>query len=143
MARLLARAALALAIAVLGASCERSTPASAHASADAGERPAARAPGRHPRSEIPDKALRVLRQIRETGRAPPGYVGGRRYANDGRDDGQQLDTTDARGRPIRYREWDVNPWREGVNRGPERLVTGSDGRSYYTRDHYRTFVEIQ
>ena len=42
----------------------------------------------------------------------------------------------------RHQEFDVNPYQRGVNRGAERLVVGSDGRAYYTSDHYRTFTEI-
>jgi len=30
-----------------------------------------------------------------------------------------------------------------MNRGPERIVTGSDGRAYYTSDHYTTFTEMK
>jgi guanyl-specific ribonuclease Sa len=45
--------------------------------------------------------------------------------------------------PITYREWDVNPNIKGVDRGKERLVTGSDGSAYSTRDHYDTFVRIR
>ena len=51
--------------------------------------------------------------------------------------------TDENGRRIKYREWDVNPLRPGVNRGAERLVTGSDGTAYYTDDHYATFKKIR
>lgn len=43
---------------------------------------------------------------------------------------------------ITYREWDVNPKIKGVDRGEERLVTGSDGSAYYTADHYQTFIHI-
>ena len=46
-------------------------------------------------------------------------------------------------RAIAYQEWDVNPKVEGVNRGTERLVTGSDGSAYVTADHYRTFTKIR
>ncbi|MEO6602124.1 MAG: ribonuclease domain-containing protein [Polyangiaceae bacterium] len=53
-----------------------------------------------------------------------------------------LPETDSAGNTIRYREWDVNRYQPGVNRGPERLVTGSDGSAYYTGDHYGTFVRI-
>ncbi len=45
--------------------------------------------------------------------------------------------------PITYKEYDVNPYQKGVNRGAERLVRGSDGRSYYTNDHYETFTLIE
>ncbi|MGO9868230.1 MAG: ribonuclease domain-containing protein [Rhodomicrobium sp.] len=42
-----------------------------------------------------------------------------------------------------YQEWDVNPRVPGVNRGAQRLVTGSDGSAYYTDDHYKTFTQIR
>lgn len=73
----------------------------------------------------------------------PGYVGGRDYRNLGLDGGTVLPRFDDRGRPIRYREWDVNRKIAGRNRGAERIVTGSDGRVYYTRDHYATFLRIR
>ncbi|MFM8931982.1 MAG: ribonuclease domain-containing protein [Gemmataceae bacterium] len=44
---------------------------------------------------------------------------------------------------MRYREWDVNPLRPGLNRGAERLITGSDGSAHYTLDHYDTFKKIR
>jgi guanyl-specific ribonuclease Sa len=56
--------------------------------------------------------------------------------------GQVLPKTDAKGNPITYREWDINPYKKGMNRGAERVVTGSDGKAYYTNDHYKTFTEI-
>ena len=42
--------------------------------------------------------------------------------------------------PSHTDKWDVHPYKKGVNRGSERVVTGSDGSSYYTQDHYMTFV---
>lgn len=42
-------------------------------------------------------------------------------------DGQVLPKSDPQGNPIDYQEWDVDQHQPGVNRGPERLVTGSDG----------------
>lgn len=69
----------------------------------------------------------------------PGYVGGRHFGNFEK----RLPQNDASGRRIHYREWDVNPLQPGVNRGPERLVTGSDGSAYYTRDHYLSFLTIR
>ena len=62
--------------------------------------------------------------------------------NDGRNNGQVLDRHDAKGNAITYQEWDVNPFTPGVNRGAERLVTGSDGRNWFTDNHYGTFSEI-
>jgi len=81
----------------------------------------------------------VLNTIKGTGKAPDGFKGGSTFANDGRAGGQVLPKTDAAGNPVTYKEWDVNPFQKGVNRGTERIVTGSDGRAYYTTDHYTTF----
>jgi guanyl-specific ribonuclease Sa len=74
---------------------------------------------------------------------PPEHVGGRDFRNLGLDGGMVLPRSDDRGRPIRYREWDVNRRVPGRNRGAERIVTGGDGRVYYTRDHYATFQRIR
>lgn len=91
---------------------------------------------------VPLKARQTLQHIEKTGQPPPGFQGGRQFMNDGRGRGQVLPRADARGNPITYREYDVNPYRRGVNRGAERLVRGSDGSAYYTADHYKTFVKI-
>lgn len=73
------------------------------------------------------------------GEAPAGYKGGRQFMNyEGK-----LPQFGNDGNVIVYREYDVNPWVIGVNRGPERLIIGSDGKSYITVDHYQTFVRIQ
>lgn len=88
---------------------------------------------------IPDKALKVLEHVDRTGDAPDGFEGGRTFGNFER----RLPQTDARGGRVRYREWDVNPLRPGVNRGAERLVTGSDGTAWYTSDHYESFTKIR
>jgi guanyl-specific ribonuclease Sa len=63
--------------------------------------------------------------------------------NDARGGGQALPKTDANGNPITYQEWDVNPYQRAVSRGPERLVTGSDGSAWYTADHYKTFTQLE
>jgi ribonuclease T1 len=87
----------------------------------------------------PDKALKVLKYVRENGVAIDGYVGGRKFGNyEG-----LLPKNDASGKRINYQEWDVNPKVNGKNRGTERLITGSDGKAYYTNDHYRSFVEVR
>jgi guanyl-specific ribonuclease Sa len=77
--------------------------------------------------------------VDEHGDALPGYEGGRTFLNIER----RLPQADAQGRRVKYREWDVNPLRPGVNRGAERLVTGSDGSAYYTDDHYDSFRKIR
>jgi dienelactone hydrolase len=88
---------------------------------------------------IPEKVLKVLEYVDKNGEAMPGYEGGRTFGNFER----RLPQTDDKGRRIKYREWDVNPLKPGVNRGPERLITGSDGAAYYTDDHYATFKKIR
>ncbi|MCU0328063.1 MAG: hypothetical protein MUE53_03660 [Chitinophagales bacterium] len=90
-------------------------------------------------SNIPSYALETLTYILKHDKAPEGYVGGRQFFN--RE--QILPKTSGDGNKISYREWDVHPKKNGVNRGAERLVTGSDGRNYFTEDHYRSFVEIK
>jgi guanyl-specific ribonuclease Sa len=92
---------------------------------------------------VPSKFSDTLRTIRETGAAPEGFRGGKSYANDGRGGSQVLPNTDRSGKPITYREWDVNPSQRDVNRGAERIVTGSDGSAYYTTDHYKNLDPMQ
>jgi RHS repeat-associated protein len=74
--------------------------------------------------------------------AMPGYRGGGIFQNDGRGGGEILPRVDNSGNKITYKEYDINPYTRGVNRGIERVVIGSDGRSYFTNDHYRTFSEV-
>lgn len=88
---------------------------------------------------VPEQARKVLAHVKAHGEAPAGTVGGRRFGNFER----RLPERDAQGRPIRYQEWDLWPKVRGRNRGPERLVTGSDGRAWYTGDHYRSFTEVR
>jgi dienelactone hydrolase len=88
---------------------------------------------------VPDKVLAVLKYVDEHGEAMANYEGGRTFLNVEK----LLPQTDAQGRRIRYREWDVNPLRPGVNRGAERLVTGSDGSAHYTDDHYKSFKKVR
>jgi ribonuclease T1 len=90
-------------------------------------------------SAIPQKVYTVLRYVQSNGRPPEGYVGGRRFGNyEG-----HLPRQDLSGQAIKYQEWDVNPKKQGKNRGAERLVTGSDRRAWYTRDHYNSFTEVK
>jgi len=48
----------------------------------------------------------------------------------------------AGGKPIKYTEYDVNNY-DGKGRDAERVVVGSDGRCWYTSDHYKNFVEVK
>ena len=54
----------------------------------------------------------------------------------------KLPKKDAAGKPITYTEYDVNGY-NGKGRDAERVVTGSDGRCWYTGDHYKSFVELK
>jgi ribonuclease T1 len=89
--------------------------------------------------EIPPKVYRVLAYVRENGRAPEGYQGGRKFGNFEK----RLPLKDEAGEAMKYREWDVNPKKRGKNRGAERLITSEDKRAWYTRDHYDSFTEIK
>ncbi len=85
-----------------------------------------------------EKAWSVLDRVASKGAPLPGYKGGSVFKNlEGR-----LPGADGAGNSISYREWDVNPYVKGVDRGPERLVTGSGGSAYYTGDHYGSFLQF-
>lgn len=90
-----------------------------------------------PNGSTPEKVYEVLRYVKANGQAMNGYVGGRRFGNYEKRLPMKED-----GRKIQYQEWDVNPKRQGKNRGVQRLITGSNGKAYYTEDHYDTFVEV-
>ena len=90
-------------------------------------------------SGIPQKVYDVLKYIRANHHAMPGYVGGRVFSNREK----IVPQYDDKGNPIDYQEWDVNPKIQGQNRGTERILTGSDGRAWYTNDHYQSFKEIK
>jgi ribonuclease T1 len=89
------------------------------------------------------KAKLVLASVDATGQAPKGYVGGRQFMNDTRGGTASLPRSDAAGRPVAYHEYDVNPYRQGVNRGPQRLAVGSDGSAVCTGDHYVTWTRLR
>jgi ribonuclease T1 len=95
--------------------------------------------GQDKETGIPAKIYLVLKYIRENKHAMEGYVGGRVFTNREKIVPQQ----DENGNSIQYQEWDVNPKVQGQNRGTERIVTGSDGRAWYTNDHYQTFTQIK
>jgi metalloendopeptidase OMA1, mitochondrial len=96
-----------------------------------------------PRPSVPRNVLQVMQYVEKHDQPPEGYEGGRKFQNLGKGGDQALPNFDADAKTITYREWDVNPHASGKNRGAERLVTGSDGRAYYTLDHYRTFIRVR
>jgi guanyl-specific ribonuclease Sa len=87
----------------------------------------------------PKKAYDVLGRVDAKGAPFSGYKGGREFANDGSHGATVLPG----GNGVTYREWDVNPNIKGVDRGGERLVTGSDGSAWYTNDHYKSFFRLR
>jgi len=89
--------------------------------------------------QVPEKVLRVLEYVDKHDKPMEGYEGGRHFGNFEK----RLPQKDKSGKAIKYREWDVNPLKPGKNRGPERLVTGSDGSAYFTDDHYESFKQIR
>lgn len=92
-----------------------------------------------PQDAVPAHVRETLTYVRQHGFPAPGFMGGRVYGNyEG-----VLPRYDARRKRIEYREWDVRPRAQGRNRIPERLVTGSDGRAWYTSNHFRTFTEVR
>src|SRR5271165_3191451 len=94
--------------------------------------------------DVPQKAKDAADWAENSDGGPrPGYKGGGSFSNDGRGGGEILPQTDANGNPISYLEWDVDPYTPGVNRGAERVVTGSDGSAYYTNNHYDTFTKFK
>lgn len=90
-------------------------------------------------SSVPDHVITVLKYIQKFQKPPDQYVGGRIFQN--REN--KLKRYDDKGYKIIYKEWDVHPKIKGVNRGAERLITGSDQSAYYTKDHYNSFIQIR
>ncbi|WP_144776873.1 ribonuclease domain-containing protein [Marinobacter maritimus] len=100
--------------------------------------------GTKPKAKIPRKAYNVLNQIKTRNGAPPnGYKGQGKFKNDSRGGGQILPRAGPNGKKITYKEYDVNKFVKGRNRGAERIVVGSNGRAYYTNNHYKTFTEMK
>ncbi|WP_428987014.1 ribonuclease domain-containing protein [Virgibacillus pantothenticus] len=84
------------------------------------------------------KHVKVTMSKIKNGAPPKGYKGGRIYHNKPKKRGHyRLPRKDS------YREYDVRPYIKGKNRGKERLVIGSKGRAYYTKNHYKTFKRVR
>ncbi|MEU7906414.1 putative Ig domain-containing protein [Actinoplanes sp. NPDC049118] len=97
----------------------------------------------------PKNAWDTLDYVDQNGVGPAGYGlpkwqgKNRPFSNDGRDGTTILPRTDATGNAITYTEYDVNPFVKNQNRGGERLVAGSDGSAYHTRDHYFNWLQMR
>jgi len=122
-------ASLLLALGALVALVSVDLPLSAHGRESA----ASAATGIERQAEVPQKARDVLAEIQKrNGEPPPGYVGGRTFAN--------REHRLPRGK---YREYDINPRIRGKSRGTERIVIDQrTGKAYYSRDHYETFAPM-
>lgn len=83
---------------------------------------------------------RFLRKFKLNGNHPPsGFKGGGVFKNKN----GKLPKRDSNGNPITYKEYDIKERPTGgAGRGKDRVVIGSDGKKYFTKDHYKTFVEI-
>jgi ribonuclease T1 len=88
---------------------------------------------------VPQNAISVLDYVKKNHAAPDGFVGGRHFGNYE----HLLPERDAAGNRIEYQEWDVNADKPNKNRGEQRLVTGSDGRNWYSNNHYKSFTQIK
>ena len=89
-------------------------------------------------SSIPLKAKNMAKKIKANKGVPlQGYRGGRVYKNIPLQAGAQKLP-----KGVKYREYDINPYVKGKNRGAERIVIGDDGSVWYTNDHYFSFTKI-
>ncbi len=86
---------------------------------------------------VPSHARTIAQTVMRTGKTLQGYVS-KNFENREK----KLPQLDPNRKPITYKEYDVHPHVRGVDRGAERVVIGSDGRRYYTSDHYKTFTEF-
>lgn len=89
-------------------------------------------------SGVPAMAFTVADYIEQNHAAPDGFIGGREFENREsllpyKDDSQQA---------IIYHEYDIYPKVKGKNRGPERIILGSDKSRYYTANHYQSFIKF-
>ena len=86
-----------------------------------------------------ENAKDIAKKVQDNnGKAPKGYKGGRTFKNIPKNPGDQKLPEGHT-----YREYDVNPYKPGVNRGAERIVIGDDGSVWYTNDHYHTFIPLK
>ena len=81
--------------------------------------------------QVPDKAVKVLQYVRQNGRAPDGYVGGRTFENR---EGRLPANGD-------YREFDVDP-HNGQRNADRLIIEWNTKKAWYTGDHYQTFIPV-
>ncbi len=89
--------------------------------------------------------LKHLKKLKKWIKANPGkkLPGTKKGAATFKNREGKLPTKGKDGKPVSYQEYDVNSTPAGKTRDAERMVVGSDGKTYYTNDHYKTFKEIK
>lgn len=87
---------------------------------------------------VPQNAYDVANYaLAHNGATMQGYKGNKTFNNiPASSDAQKLPEG------VAYKEYDVNPYVSGQNRGGERVVIGSDGSLWYTNDHYCSFAKM-
>ena len=89
-------------------------------------------------NETLNKIENIVEYARKNNGTPPvGFKGGKVYSNFPKNGEQKLPDG------VAYREYDINPYIKGVNRGSERIVIGSDKSIWYSFDHYKSFIRIE
>ncbi|PPG93648.1 RHS repeat-associated core domain-containing protein, partial [Rathayibacter rathayi] len=88
---------------------------------------------------IPEKPTQLLDRLDTTGEKFPNIKGGQRWNNDPKPGHTRLPTSTADGTPIEYKEYELDPKIPGQRRPSPRVVTGDDGSTYYSPDHYHNF----
>jgi ribonuclease len=89
-------------------------------------------------NETLNKIENIVEYARKNNGTPPvGFKGGKVYSNLPKNGEQKLPDG------IAYREYDINPYIKGVNRGSERIIIGSDKSIWYSFDHYKSFIRIE
>jgi len=93
------------------------------------------------RALLPRDASQALEEI-ESGEDRPNVRNPREFANDGRGGTATLPKIDEKGNSITYQEHAVNPRPPAGSLDKKRIMTGSDGSTYYTNDHYVSFKRV-
>lgn len=90
-----------------------------------------------------DDVIATLRNYDSNGyNQLPNIKAPKTFNNDARAFSQALPKVDDLGNDIKYTEYYVNPRQPEVGLGRDRFVKGSDGRIWYTDDHYYNFVDV-
>lgn len=95
-------------------------------------------------ANIQNSANETLSYINR-GTTPPGADGNRKRKWGSTYDNRNSvrPTKDINGNNITYKEYDIPNMRDSLGAGTDRIVIGSDGRRYYTGNHYDGFARIK